>query len=133
MENFLGTDSETLWRAARFLTVGAATAGVQVGVLRALKGRLAETLAFSISWVVSTCVHYFANRFWALPSARGDAGQQFGEYLFAVALSYLINLGMFKLLRGKMKLGQTWSTLLAIPPSTVVVFLILNYRVFGKA
>jgi putative flippase GtrA len=80
---------------------------------------------------VSTTTHYFANRFWALPSVRDDAAQQLGEYLFAVVVSYVINLGAFKLLRNKFKLSPTWATLWAIPPSTIVVFLILNYRVFA--
>ncbi len=126
------TDRETQWRLLRFLLVGAGTALVQVAVLRALKTRCGETLAFSLSWVVSTTTHYFANRFWALPSGRGDTAQQLGEYLVAVALSYLINLGAFKLLRNRFKLSPTWATLWAIPPSTIVVFLILNYRVFGR-
>jgi putative flippase GtrA len=126
------TDRETQLRLLRFLVVGGGTALVQVAVLRALKTRLNETIAFSISWVVSTATHYFANRFWALPSGRHDTAQQFGEYMVAVGLSYVINLGAFKLLRHKFRLSATWATLWAIPPSTIVVFLILNYRVFGK-
>jgi putative flippase GtrA len=132
MLNLALPDSATQIRILKFLTVGATAAAIQVVVLRLLKGRMKETLAFSVSWLVSTCFHYCANRFWALPSTRQDAGQQLGEYLVAVGLSYVINLGMFKLLRNKFKLSQSWSSLLAIPPSTIVVFLILNYRVFGK-
>ena len=126
------TDRETQLRLLRFLVVGAGSALVQVAVLRALRVRCSETMAFSLSWVVSTLTHYFANRFWALPSGRHDTAQQLGEYLVAVGLSYLINLGVFKLLRHRFKLGPTWATLWAIPPSTIVVFLILNYRVFGR-
>ena len=126
------TDRETQLRLLRFLVVGGGAALVQLVVLRALKSRCSETLAFSISWVVSTTTHYFANRFWALPSGRGDTAQQLGEYLVAVGLSYLINLGAFKLLRHRFGLSAMWATVWAIPPSTVVVFLILNYRVFGR-
>jgi putative flippase GtrA len=125
-------DRETQLRLLRFLAVGGGSALVQIAVLRALKARLGETWAFSISWVVSTTTHYVANRFWALPSGRGDTVQQLGEYLVAVAISYVINLGAFKLLRNRFKLSATWATLWAIPPSTIVVFLILNYRVFGR-
>jgi putative flippase GtrA len=132
MFDSLLTDRETQLRLLRFLVVGAGSALVQVAILRGLKSRFGETLAFSISWAVSTTTHYFANRFWALPSGRDDTAQQFGEYLVAVGLSYLINLGVFKLLRVKFKLSTTWATLWAIPPSTIVVFLILNYRVFGR-
>lgn len=129
---FLDTHRETIFRLARFLAVGGGTAVVQLVVLRFLKNRMNETLAFSISWVISTTTHYLANRFWALPSGRGDPMQQLGEYLFAVVLSYFINLAAFKLLRLKFGLSTMWATALAIPPSTVVVFLILNYRVFAK-
>ena len=132
MFDSLLTDRETQLRLLRFLVVGAGWALVQVAVLRALKARMNETMAFTFSWVVSTTTHYFANRFWALPSGRHDTAQQFGEYLVAVALSYLINLGVFKLLRVRFKMSSTWATLWAIPPSTIVVFLILNYRVFGS-
>jgi putative flippase GtrA len=103
-----------------------------VAVLRALKPMMSETLAFSISWAVSTTTHYFANRFWALPSTRDDTVRQLGEYLVAVALSYVINLAVFKLLRLQFNLSTTWAALWAVPPSTVVVFLLLNYRVFGR-
>lgn len=132
MFDFIPVDRETQLRLLRFLAVGAGSALVQVAVLRALRSRMGETWAFTFSWVVSTTTHYLANRFWALPSGRNDAVQQLGEYLFAVALSYLINLGAFKLLRHRFKLSATWATLWAIPPSTIVVFLILNFRVFGK-
>jgi putative flippase GtrA len=132
MLDTLLTDRETQWRLVRFLVVGGGTALVQVAVLRTLKRWMGETLAFSISWVVSTTTHYFANRFWALPSSRSDTAQQLGEYLFAVAVSYVINLGAFKLLRNQFGFSITWATLWAIPPSTIVVFLILNFRVFGR-
>lgn len=126
------TDRETQLRLLRFLMVGGGSALVQVAVLRGLKPRMNETLAFTISWMVSTTTHYFANRFWALPSTRGDTVRQLGEYLVAVALSYVINLAVFKLLRLQFKLDATWAALWAVPPSTVVVFLLLNYRVFGR-
>ena len=131
LENLL-TDRETQLRLVRFLVVGGGSALVQVAVLRALRRSMGETMAFSISWAVSTSTHYLANRFWALPSSREDTVQQFGEYLVAVALSYIINLAVFKLLRLQFKLSPTWSALWAVPPSTVVVFLLLNYRVFGR-
>ena len=121
---------ETRTRLVRFAVVGGGTAVLQVAVIAVLKRWMTETVAFSISWVVSTATHYFANRYWALPSSRHDASKQFGEYLFTVALSYLINLAAFKVCRDGIGLSVEVSTVVAIPPSTVVVFLMLNYRVF---
>jgi putative flippase GtrA len=123
-------DPETRRRAVRFLVVGGGSAGVQFAVLALLRDRMGETPAFSLSWAISTSAHYLANRLWALPSGRTDAGRQFGEYLLAVGLSYVINLAAFKALTTWFGLGVMWAAFWAIPPSTVVVFLILNYRVF---
>lgn len=130
MISSLVRDREALLRVLRFLVVGGGTALWQVAILWVLKRWMSETLAFSLSWVVSTATHYVANRFWALPSARHDTVKQFGEYAFTVAVSYVINLIAFKLCRAGLGMTAEWAALCAIPPSTIVVFLMLNFRVF---
>jgi putative flippase GtrA len=125
-------DRETQVRFVRFLVVGGGSAAVQFAVLAALRGRMNDTLAFSVSWVLSTAAHYLANRFWALPSARHDPGRQFGEYLGTVGLSYLVTLAGFKICHDALGLNVMWSTFWAIPPSTLVIFALLNYRVFRR-
>lgn len=122
--------SGQLGRLVRFLVVGGGSALVQLGLMWLFSRIFPEKVSFSLSWVCSTATHYLANRCWALPSARADTGRQFVEYALTVALSYLINLGAFSVLRDGLGLGPYASTLLAIPPSTVVVFLLLNFRVF---
>jgi putative flippase GtrA len=124
------TDRETQVRFARFSVVGGGSAAVQFGVLALLKGMQSDTLAFTISWTLSTATHYLANRFWALPSGRHDPAKQFGEYLFTVAVSWVINVAAFTACQQLLGLGRMWATFWAIPTSTVVVFLLLNYRVF---
>ena len=124
------TDRETQVRFARFVVVGGGSAAVQFGLLAVLKGRMGDTLAFSLSWMLSTTTHYLANRFWALPSGRHDPAKQLGEYLFTIAVSYMINTAAFVACQRFLGLGLMWATFWAIPPSTVVVFLLLNYRVF---
>jgi putative flippase GtrA len=117
-------------RLVRFLVVGGGSAVVQFLVLAAIKGRMTDSMAFSVSWVVSTAAHYLLNRFWALPSGRRDVGLQLGEYLGTVALSYAITFAAFKAGHDLLGLGVMWATFWAIPPSTIVVFLLLNFRVF---
>jgi putative flippase GtrA len=121
---------ETPWRLFRFLVVGGGSLGVQLLVMWILKPLMHVTLAFALSWVVSTATHYFANRFWALPSTRHDVGRQFGEYLFTVAVSGVINTVGFQVCLDVFGMSPMWATAMAVPPSTVVVFLLLNYRVF---
>lgn len=123
-------DAKTVGRAMRFLVVGGGSALVQVVLLGGLVGLVHDRVAFVASWVGSTATHYLANRFWALPSGRRDSTRQLGEYLAVTGLSLVIQWAAFECFYSLLGLDAMWSTVLAIPPSTVVVFLILNYRVF---
>jgi putative flippase GtrA len=123
---------ETQARFVRFLTVGGLAAGVQFASLALLKRHLGPSLSFTLSFVLSTSTHYLCNRFWALPSDRRDPARQFVEYLATAALSYLINISLFKLGLNLLGLGVMGSAILALPPSTLLVFLLLNYRVFRR-
>jgi hypothetical protein len=115
------------------LTVGGVSAGVRFGALAATQNFLKPSLAFSFAFVFSTVAHYFLNRFWALRSSRQDVGRQMGEYLLTVLISYGINLLMFEICRRFLGLSVVSSGLWSIPPSTIVVFLLLHFHVFRVA
>lgn len=114
----------------RFLCVGGIAALVQFAVLAVLKRLLGPGVAFTLAFAASTTTHYLLNRFWALPSVRTDSRRQAGEYGLTVAVSYAINLGLFELARRGLGLGVMAAAAVAIPPSTAVVWLLLNHRVF---
>ncbi len=124
------SDGETQVRFARFLTVGATAYVVQVLAIKLFLLWLGTNAAFTLSFVCSTTTHYCLNRFWALPSTRHDTWRQLREYLGTALVSYVINLSVFHLCLDVFGLGKIWATAIAVPPSTVVVFLLLNYRVF---
>lgn len=117
-------------RFLKFLTVGGFAAAVQFGTLALFRHFISANFAFTLSFFASTGTHYVLNRFWALPSERTDATKQFSQYLISVGISYLINLACFNLFHGLAHIGLLLSMLLSIPPSTVVVFLLLNFWVF---
>jgi putative flippase GtrA len=121
---------ETQVRFWRFVAVGGIAALVQLGSLAVFKRWFAPTLAFSFSFILSTSTHYSLNRFWALPSERRDRARQLTEYLATAGLSYLVNVSLFSLCLHVFGLGVMWSAVFAVPPSTLMVFLLLNYRVF---
>lgn len=117
-------------RLLRFLAVGGTAYAVQWLTMRAFVPWFPENVAFTLSFLCSSATHYTLNRFWALPSERRDSWRQAAEYLGTVALSWVINLAMFRLCRDVLHLGPLWATAIAVPPSTVAVFLLLNFRVF---
>ncbi len=132
MHKGMAPTRETQVRFLRFLTVGGVAALVQFSTLAVYKRWLAADIAFSCSFFCSTATHYLMNRFWALPSDRRDSWRQFGEYVGTAALSYLVNLGLFKAGHDLLGLRVLFAAALALPPSTLLVFLLLNYRVFRR-
>src|SRR5882757_5653910 len=91
------TRRETQVRFFRFLAVGGTACLVQLGSMKLFLGWLGTNLAFTLSFICSTSTHYTLNRFWALPSTRGDTWRQLGEYLATAALSFAINFSLFRL------------------------------------
>ncbi len=124
---------DTQFRFLRFIVVGGSSYAVQWLTMKLFLGFLGVGAAFNLSFICSTATHYTLNRFWALPSTRQDAWKQFFEYLATAVFSWCINKGMFLLCHNVIGLGPLWSTAISVPPSTIVVFLILHLRVFRKA
>ncbi len=130
MLKMLLSSQENRWRGARFLVVGGTAYGVQVAMMKLFLFWFGTNTAFTLSFMCSTSTHYALNRFWALPSLRTDAWRQAREYLGTAVLSWAINFALFRLCLDGFGLGKIWAIAIAVPPSTVVVFLLLNYRVF---
>jgi len=123
---------ETQARFFRFLVVGGLAALVQFSTLWAALHAAGPDLSFTLSFVCSTATHYLLNRAWALPSHRRDSWRQLLEYLGVALLSYLVNIGLFKFCRQGLGLPEMASAMIALPPSTLLVFLLLHLHVFRR-
>lgn len=117
-------------RLFKFLCVGGFSALAQFSVLWLLVDRVRADVGFSLAYAVSVMAHYTLAKFWALPSERTDSSRQLAEYLGVVVISYAINLAAFKVCHDALGLTVMWATAAAVPPATVIVFLLLNFRVF---
>lgn len=124
---------DTRYRFLRFVVVGGSSYLVQWLTMKLFLRFLPVGASFNLSFLCSTATHYSLNRFWALPSTRRDPWRQFFEYLGTAAVSWAINKAMFMVCHDVLGLGPLWSTAISVPPSTVVVFLLLHLRVFRKA
>ena len=118
------------WRFVRVLVVGGTAFGVQLATMKLFLLVASTNVAFSGAFGCSVTTHYLLNRFWALPSGRTDSWRQAREYLATAGLSWGLNFAVFRLALDGFGLGKIWATAVAVPPSTLVVFLLLNYRVF---
>jgi putative flippase GtrA len=123
-------DKKNKIRLAKYAVVGLIGFVLQWAGVRVLKEVLPARIAFTMAFAIATGSHYTLNRFWALKSTRRDGAKQLVEYLGTVCVSYLVSFTAFNFFFGVVKMSVMWSTVLSVPPSTLVVFLLLNYRVF---
>jgi len=120
-------------RLLRFAVVAILVGALNISILALLKNHCEAHLAFTIAFLLATTLHYGLNRFWALPSDRHDAGRQFSEYAFTVGLSYIMNFLLFTLAHSLWRKSVVFSAIFAAVPAGIVIFLILNLRVFRAA
>ena len=124
---------ETQVRFFRFLTVGGVAAAVDFLTFRISRLWLPQLATFILAYACSTTTHYSLNRFWELPSNRVDHRRQFIEYLGMALLTIGIRYALFQFGNRVLGFSETVSYLfVALPPTTFVVFLLLNYRVFRR-
>jgi putative flippase GtrA len=117
-------------RFLRFVVSGVTVMVVQVGTLALLSRWWDNGAAFIGSYAIAVAVHYSLNRFWALRSSRKDHGRQAGEYALTVAGSFIVNFLLFQIAVHIFHLAPVWAALVTNPPTTLVVFLVLNFRIF---
>lgn len=117
-------------RFLRFLVAGSTVMAVQVGSFWLFEKWWSVSLAFFFAYVLALVVHYSLNRFWALPSSRTDALRQGGEYLLAAVGSFALNYLLFHLGLKAFGWPPVVATLIAAATASVIIFLVLNFRVF---
>ena len=123
-------DRTTQARFLRFLVSGATVMAVQTGTMGLLSHWSNQTAAFVTSYIVGLISHYSLNRFWALRSSRTDLYRQAGEYLVLGGTSCLTNYLLFQAAVHLFGLKPVWAMVVSNPPTTIVMFLLLNFRVF---
>ena len=121
---------QTQVRFFKSMIVGGIGAGVNVGAIALFATFMRPAKADNLAYAASVVTHYTLNRFWALPSSRSDTGRQFLEYLGTVVLGWAIQHACFLLGYYELHLPLVWAKVIAIPPSTLAVFFLLNHHVF---
>lgn len=117
-------------RVLRFIISGLTVMVTQVVTLTYLLKWWNGTAAYIGSYAIAVSVHYSLNRFWALRSSRKDHTRQAGEYVLLVAGSFSINFLLFQMAVRIFHLTPVWAAMVTNPPTTLIVFLVLNFRVF---
>ncbi len=124
---------ELFWKLARFGAVGIGVMFVFMGLNWVLGHWLTEQVAFLCAYPPAVGLHFLLNKRWTFDDQRAASARQMAEYAAMVAVTFVIQWGVFTALRT----WTTWPGWLAAGAANVaqmaVSFLMMQVRVFAAA
>ncbi len=115
---------------AKFCCVGLLVAGVDFGTLWLLQNILPKLVAVSLAYFLGVTTHYALNKWWVF---RADANVRVAElarYVFTVIVCWLCTVGVAWLALRVATSNVLVAKLLAIPPATLLSFVLMRKFVF---
>lgn len=122
---------ELVFKLLRFAAVGLAVMVFFMG-LNWLFGRVvSEQAAFLCAYPPSVALHFCLNKWWTFDDRRAATKGQVGEYLGMVAVTFLIQLGVFTALRRWTSLPGWLAAGVANVAQMAVSFGLMQVRIFS--
>jgi putative flippase GtrA len=123
---------ERFFRFLRFCLVGAAVAAIDFGLLWLLIGRIPPLVAVSIAYFTAVCCHFLLNKMWVFRCRRSDYIRQLMQYSTVVVASWLTTITIVHLCLSSFTTNVLIAKLFAVPPATLVAFLLMQLFVFRR-
>jgi putative flippase GtrA len=120
-----------LTKLLRFAVVGLLVAAVFMGLNRLLGPAVGKQGAFLLSYPPALAVHFWLNRWWTFTSRTAVTGRQVGEYLGMVAITFVLQWGVFNALSRWTQLPGWLEAGLANVAQTAISFVFMQLRIFG--
>jgi putative flippase GtrA len=124
---------ERFFRFLRFCLVGATVAAIDFGLLWLLIGRIPPLVAVSIAYFTAVCCHFLLNKMWVFRCRRSDYIRQLMQYSTVVVASWLTTITIVHLCLSSFTTNVLIAKLFAVPPATLVAFLLMQFFVFRKS
>lgn len=110
--------------------MGATVAFIDFSLVWILSRSLSPMIAVSISFVTAGSCHFLLNKLWVFRCGRTDYAKQVGQYVLAVTGSGLTTVGVVRLSLLTITSNVLLAKLIALPPATLVGFVLLRFVVF---
>jgi putative flippase GtrA len=124
---------ERFFRLLRFCLVGVTVAAIDFGIVWVLIGRIPSLVAVSIAYFTAVCCHFLLNKMWVFRCRRSDYIRQLIQYFAVVVASYAITIMIVHLCLSTFTTNVLIAKLFALPPATLVAFLLMQFFVFRKS
>jgi putative flippase GtrA len=126
-------NQERIHRLVRFCVVGGTVAAVDFGTVWLLSHILQPLVAISIAYFVGVTCHFLLNKFWVFQCRRSDYGRQLMQYFTVVLSSWLTTVVIVHLCLSTITQNILIAKLFAVPPATLVAFVLMQFFVFRKS
>jgi putative flippase GtrA len=113
--------------------VGGTVAVVDFSTVWFLSHILQPLVAVSIAYFVGVICHFLLNKFWVFQCRRSDYVRQLMQYLTVVLSSWLTTVATVQLCLSTITHNILIAKLFAVPPATLVAFLLMQFFVFRKS
>jgi putative flippase GtrA len=121
-----------VFRFLRFCTVGATVASIDFGLVWLLSGRLPPLVAISIAYVTGVTCHFLLNKMWVFQCGRSDYIRQLLQYSAVVIASWTTTIAIVHFCLLSFTTNLLIAKLFAVPPATLVAFLLMQFLVFRR-
>jgi putative flippase GtrA len=120
------------FRFLRFCTVGATVALIDFGLVWLLRGKLPPLVAVSIAYLTGVSCHFLLNKMWVFQCRRSDYIRQLIQYSAVVVASWTTTIAIVHFCLSNFTTNLLVAKLFAIPPATLVGFLLMQFLVFRR-
>ena len=121
-----------LLRFLRFCIVGATVAAIDFTLVWLLSSRIPPLVAVSVAYLTAVCCHFLLNKMWVFRCRRSDYMRQLMQYFAVVVASWLTTITIVHFCLSGFTTNVLIAKLFAVPPATLVAFLLMQLFVFRK-
>ena len=125
-ENFVGI----VIRLLKFGFVGGTVTIVNLSVLALTSRYLDPYTAFLVAYVPSVILHFTLNKQWVFRCERQDLMRQIFQYSAVAGMNFAINFALYALAFHFISRSTLIANLIAIPPTTLIGYLLFQKHVF---
>jgi putative flippase GtrA len=115
---------------AKFCVVGALVAGVDFCALWGFQTFLPKLLAVSLAYFIAVATHYALNKWWVFRAQPNVRALEVARYVLTVLVCWLCTVGVVWLALRFVSSNIFVAKLLAIPPATLLSFVLMRRFVF---
>jgi putative flippase GtrA len=98
-----------------------------------LRGQLPPLVAISIAYLTGVSCHFVLNKMWVFQCRRSDYIRQLIQYSAVVVASWTTTIVIVHFCLSTFTTNLLVAKLFAVPPATLVAFLLMQFLVFRKS